>query len=57
MEKKYNLIEELGEETLAVKELEGRVYFETMPLSTVPSIGWGIPPAEPHPSAVLGVRG
>jgi len=56
MEKKYNLIEELGEETLAVKELEGRVYFETLPLSTVPSMGWSYP--EPRePSAVLGVRG
>lgn len=51
-------VEQVAEGSLVVKELDGRVYFETLPLETlVPAESlWGKPP--PHqPSAVLGVRG
>lgn len=56
MEKEYNFIEETGEAALVVKELDGRVYFEALPLMTVCSA------VEDNlkilrPSSVTGVRG
>ncbi|MDD5210299.1 MAG: hypothetical protein PHV36_12985 [Elusimicrobiales bacterium] len=52
-------IDLVTEESLAVKELDGRVYFEALPLETIvpvlhgPEVNFEIR----QPSAVLGVRG
>ena len=57
MEKTNNLISQMDEETFVVKELEGRVYFETLPLLTIgmqaDTSEYGII----RPVSVTGVRG
>ena len=56
MENTYVLFEEIEKENLAVTELEGRVYFETLPLLTVTDLfTW--PHEPPPPPAVTGIRG
>jgi len=53
MEKK-DISELVNEESLVIKELEGRLYFETIPLLS-PDVVWKTGPHQS--SAVLGVRG
>lgn len=55
MEPKDTVVVDLfSEENLVVKELDGRVYFETLPLVTF-TAGIALEPTKP--SAVTGVRG
>jgi len=53
MEKK-DISELVNEESLVIKELEGRLYFETIPLLTADPAGRI---EATTPSVVLGVRG
>ena len=57
METNPNEVDQMNEETFVVKELEGRVYFETLPLLTVGANSWA-DDMNPHtPQAVTGIRG
>ena len=50
------ILESVSDEVLTVRELEGRIYFETLPILTV-GAPVGVELNERIPDAVLGVRG
>jgi len=57
MENSNEIVNLLNEENLVIKELDGRIYFEAIPLITAPLEAWKDKFETSHPSAVTGVRG
>lgn len=58
METAIKGVEPVTEESLAIKELDGRLYFEALPLDIIPvTSAWTDRFETKIPTAVLGIRG